>query len=282
MNKEEQPVYQQLIQSVKRGFSVLDSTIQNEIVGFIKSQQKPNGGFVDRSGNPDPYYSLFGHWLCLATDMREQDNLLKHYINKFEGTKTRNIINQLAVFLISLDLLPEKKKTSFFTILKKHFKNRQTIDSAYHFFLLTLVFDASNKHKRLYFFIAKIWLLFYTPVNNIPCSLLSALIFTRRKLGLKYENLRNKLITYNHEQGGFKAFKSLKSSDMLSTGIALFVLEKTAYDLRMIKPGCLNFVEQHYYSGSFLSGDGDITKDLEYTFYGLLAIGSLSDYEKQT
>ena len=43
----------------------------------------------------------------------------------------------------------------------------------------------------------------------------------------------------------------------------------------MIKPGCLEFVGANYSDGSFLSGDGDLTKDLEYTFYGLLALGAL-------
>jgi hypothetical protein len=62
---------------------------------------------------------------------------------------------------------------------------------------------------------------------------------------------------------------------MLSTGVALFVLKETGYDLRMIKPGCLDFIQENYSAGAFLSGDGDVTKDLEYTFYGLLALGSL-------
>lgn len=280
MKKPEKPVYQQLIQNVKAGFSALDSSIQNEIVDFIRSQQSKNGGFIDRAGNPDPYYSLFGHWLCLATNMKKQNELLEQYLNKYKETRPQNLINNLAVFLISQDVVKGKNKLSVFTILKKHYRNRQTINLAYQFFLLILAIYASNKHKRLYFIFAKIVLLFYRPGNNNPCSLTAALLYAKNKLRLKYKKTQSKISRYINEHGGFKAFTSAKNSDMLSTGVSLFVLEKTGYDLRIIKPGCLNFVEQNYNSGAFLSGDGDKTKDLEYTFYGLLALGSLVKYEK--
>ena len=282
MIKQEMPIYIEFVQSIRRGFSVLDSSIQNEITDFIISQQSKNGGFMDRSGNPDPYYSLFGHWLCLATKLNEQDLLLVNYINKLKEGVTKNIIDKLSVLLISIDLFPNNNKYSLFSILKEQYKNSQTIDPAYHFFLLTLIIDAAGKNKKLYYLIAKIWLSFYNPGNNIPCSLLAALTFAKNKVGLKYKKQQSKLLNYSNENGGFKVFKSAKNSDMLSTGVTLFVLEKIDYDLRMIKPGCLNFVEYNYLAGAFLSGDGDKTKDLEYTFYGLLALGSLVEYEKQT
>ncbi|MFA5330143.1 MAG: hypothetical protein WC384_20280 [Prolixibacteraceae bacterium] len=34
-------------------------------------------------------------------------------------------------------------------------------------------------------------------------------------------------------------------------------------------------IPENYANGAFLSGDGDLTEDLEYTFYGLLALGVL-------
>ena len=68
----------------------------------------------------------------------------------------------------------------------------------------------------------------------------------------------------------------------LSTAVALFVLRETAYDMRMITPVCLDFVQQNYDDGAFLSGDGDATRDLEYTFYGLLALGTLIENGKNT
>jgi len=64
---------------------------------------------------------------------------------------------------------------------------------------------------------------------------------------------------------------------MLSTAVALFALNYVDYDLRLLKPSCLDFIGQNFSDGAFLSGDGDPTADVEYTFYGLLALGVLAD-----
>jgi hypothetical protein len=79
------------------------------------------------------------------------------------------------------------------------------------------------------------------------------------------------------ETGGFKAFAHLNNADMLSTAVALFALNFAGSDLRLLKPACLDFIQQNYAEGAFLSGDGDTTIDVEYTFYGLLALGVLAD-----
>ena len=63
---------------------------------------------------------------------------------------------------------------------------------------------------------------------------------------------------------------------MLSTAVALFALNYAESDLRLLKPACLDFIQQNFADGAFLSGDGDQTADLEYTFYGLLALGVLA------
>jgi hypothetical protein len=78
------------------------------------------------------------------------------------------------------------------------------------------------------------------------------------------------------EGSGFRVFKQIRNCDMLSTAVALYVLKETGYDLRLTAPGALSFIESNYESGAFLSGDGDPTRDLEYTFYGLIALGSLT------
>jgi hypothetical protein len=103
----------------------------------------------------------------------------------------------------------------------------------------------------------------------------AALLYARKIVGLRIAERQTDLLKYTNKGGGFRAFESVDTSDSLSTGVALFVLKETDYDLRMIAPGCLDFVQENYESGAFLSGDGDVTKDLEYTFYGLLALGSL-------
>ena len=151
----------------------------------------------------------------------------------------------------------------------------KNISLSYRFFLFALMVDAVGKNKAFYYFMARIYLLFYQPKPDFPCSLAAAFAYARKMLGLKVHKLQQLVMNYYVESGGFKAFDTTSNRDMLSTAVALFVLKEIDADLRLIRPSTLEFVQNNYFEGAFWSGDGDETKDLEYTFYGLLALGSL-------
>jgi hypothetical protein len=84
------------------------------------------------------------------------------------------------------------------------------------------------------------------------------------------------LKSYASETGGFRAFQHQSQADMLSTAVALFALNFSVSDMRMLKPACLEFIQSNFSDGAFLYGDGDQTRDVEYTFYGLLSLGVLA------
>ena len=86
----------------------------------------------------------------------------------------------------------------------------------------------------------------------------------------------NELRSFHRKNGGFAALKRAPSDDLLSTGVALFALNFLDADVRLIKPDCLNFVDDMYDNGGFRSTYADSITDIEYTFYGLLALGSMS------
>ncbi len=279
--RENKPVYKKLIETVRIGFLALDDEIQQEIIQFIKNRQHDNGAFTDRASNPDLYYSLFGMWLCVATGHYSSLNRLKDFAETSPG-KSSSPVEELALLLLKAELGLRPKKQSVFKITANVLRKGSTIGFSYRFFLLALVIDAIGRRKRFFYFFARIWLLFYHPKGNFPCSLLSALIYAKKLVGLSTENLQNNLAGFSVESGGFRAFLTVETADCLSTGVALFVLDEIDYDLRLIKPGCLNFIQSNYDDGAFLSGDGDRTKDLEYTFYGLLALGSLVKDKKNS
>ncbi len=276
MNKKDgTPVYLQLVKFIRTGFLALDESVQNEIKTFVKSQQNTTGGFADRAGKSDLYYSLFGLWLSLATEQTELQNELKKFVSNINEVQSKSPVEDLALLLISAQLDSAPKKQSVFTIIRKVLKKGRMIELSYQFFLISLVVDAVGRNTKLYYFIAKVWLLFYWPKGSVPCSLTAALVYARKILGLKTKNRQKELVGFSVESGGFRIFEALERADILSTGVALFVLKEIGYDLRILAPACLDFVQQNYAEGAFLSGDGDLTKDLEYTFYGLLALGSL-------
>ena len=112
---------------------------------------------------------------------------------------------------------------------------------------------------------------------NSPCSEVAARVFLQTMMNQDGLDEQEVLKSFACKSGGFKAFSHLQNADMLSTAVALFALNFAGSDLRLLKPGCLNFIESNFTEGAFLSGDGDQTADVEYTFYGLLALGVLAN-----
>jgi hypothetical protein len=112
--------------------------------------------------------------------------------------------------------------------------------------------------------------------QHSPCSEVAAKVFLQKMMNQNGSKEEELLKSFACETGGFKAFAHLNNADMLSTAVALFALNFAGSDLRLLKPDCLNFIHQNYADGAFLSGDSDQTRDLEYTFYGLLALGVMA------
>ncbi|RIH63765.1 hypothetical protein D1164_17655 [Mariniphaga sediminis] len=267
------PLYSQLIGLVKKGFSTLENENQREVKEFIRSCQHPNGGFTDRGGRSDFYYSLFGVWLSAALDMPETLENHKSFVGEKQHERS-GTVDALASLLIRISLFEEDfQKPSFLKLLKMAFReSNQSI--FYRLFLFFLVFDAFYQGKMIHFF-ARIILFFYPLPVESPGSIYAALTLIRYKVGLSV-NREKKALLFHFEKGkGFKAFRNVEEADLLSTAVVLFALKATDTDLRMVAPDCLEFIQGSYDSGAFLAGNGDEVRDLEYTFYGLLALGTL-------
>lgn len=271
---KEIPVHRLLIAYLKKGFEILDQETQQEIIEFLKQSQDTGGGFTDRAAFPDLYYSLFGAWLAQAAGQKTLLDELKNFVEKQKPEKL-GVVEQMALMLIRADLEKNPDGISAVHLFRLFFRQGKNIHLSYRFFLFTLVFDAIGKQKQFYYFLARIALMFYKPAADFPCSLLAALLYAKKKLRLNHRKSQQNLLEFLVESGGFMAFRNIGSADMLSTGVALFALAETKTDLRLLKPATLGFIQDHFAEGAFLSGDGDQTRDLEYTFYGLLALGSL-------
>ena len=78
--------------------------------------------------------------------------------------------------------------------------------------------------------------------------------------------------------GGFRANKVAPIPDLLSTATALHALSGVQYDVgEEVRERCLDFVDTLWTNeGSFHGHWHEEELDVEYTFYGLLALGHLS------
>ncbi|MGQ8336547.1 hypothetical protein ACUNWD_08360 [Sunxiuqinia sp. A32] len=267
------PIYRQFIMRLKAGLQLLDETSQKEIRQFVAASQHENGGFKDRGNQVDLYYSLFGYWLASALGLNvELDKLKEFTITQKEQS---NPVDRFSLMLIQQGLLNRQEgKINFFRQLVK---KEYPVNFSYQLFLFLLVFDARYGRKRWMNWMVRIFLSLYRPSEDSPSSLFAALLVVREEVGLSTLNQQKELLSYFNESSGFVSFRHIQNADMLSTAVALFALKKSNFDMRLVASSCLNFIQQNFAKGAFLSGDGDLTRDLEYTFYGLLALGSLSD-----
>ena len=80
-----------------------------------------------------------------------------------------------------------------------------------------------------------------------------------------------------HPQGGFLAASGAPMPDLLSTATALHALAGMQVAIDDIREACLDFVDTLWTNeGGFFGHWGEETLDCEYTYYGLLALGHLS------
>jgi prenyltransferase beta subunit len=85
------------------------------------------------------------------------------------------------------------------------------------------------------------------------------------------------LLARAHHDGGFFAAPGAPVPDLLSTATALHALVAMHADIGRIKESCIDFVDTLWTNeGGFCGSWLDQTLDCEYTYYGLLALGHLS------
>ena len=85
------------------------------------------------------------------------------------------------------------------------------------------------------------------------------------------------LLARCHADGGFFAAPRTPLPDLLSTATALHALAALHVDIERLREPCLDFVDTLWTStGGFYGTWADPVLDSEYTYYGLLALGHLS------
>lgn len=279
-----------MIALLENALALLDEQGREEVLQFILNSQNEDGGFRDRGGNSDLYYSLFGLLIlsALARENKEQqenqssavtDSLLKlkQFTQNQSSIKVHGFIEKCCLVLLQSELKSKRyyRFISMVSLGRSFWRERTSINLSYRSFVLFLTLDAVLPVSSFMKGPAK-RMMERTVINeHSPCSEVAAKVFLNKMTGKENSIEVELLHSFVAQTGGFKTFFHLNRADMLSTAVALFALKYADADLRLIKPSTLDFIQSNYSSGAFLSGDDDQTEDVEYTFYGLLALGVL-------
>ena len=127
---------------------------------------------------------------------------------------------------------------------KSFWKERHSINISYRSFVLFLTLDAVLPFRKILKIGANRMLKRTTVDQHSPCSEVAAKVFLQKMKKQDGSEDQELLKSFACETGGFKAFAHLENADLLSTAVALFALNYSGCDLRLLKPVCLDFIGQ--------------------------------------
>ncbi|MFT5467968.1 MAG: hypothetical protein ACI8UO_003076 [Verrucomicrobiales bacterium] len=114
------------------------------------------------------------------------------------------------------------------------------------------------------------------PIGNGPATAAAVTVCRNFRHPLP-PNTADFLLSLFHPQGGFLPFPDAPMPDLLSTAVTLHALDGLQIPFGKIKEPCLDFVDSLWTAaGGFHGNWSDDDLDLEYTYYGLLALGHLA------
>jgi prenyltransferase beta subunit len=263
---------------------------------FLLSQQNPDGGFKDRLGRSDLYYTVFGLEALMALQSSFDTASVRRYLNGFGSGSDLDFIHACC-WARCWAALHEKPPGA--VELLARIESHRTPDggysvvpdaktgTAYACFLAlgayqdlgALLPDALRTVRSLKFL--------ETPdgawaneraVTVGSTNPTAAMVNLLRNLAIPVNaSVGEWLLARAHSDGGFTASPTTPMPDLLSTATTLHALAALEISIEPIKEPCLDFVDTLWTNeGGFYGHWGDASLDCEYTYYGLLALGHLS------
>lgn len=274
-----QTVVSEIIQQLSRIDAILSPEAKAELANFVSGCQNPDGGFRNRDGSSDPYYTFFGFLIASGLGLSEELSQLKKYVSQSKKRSYCSLADNCALTIMDA-LLTRKRGRKWwqaFQFLKQFKANNGHDQMSYAGFLTLLTFETMLGRPRFMVNFSRRILKKVKENGAMPCSQIAALMVLKKEVGIPFKEEQKILPSYFCDEGGFKIYTHMSGSDLLSTAVALFAMKHCNIDRRLYAPSSIRFIDSQYDRGAFLSGDGDQTRDLEYTFYGMLALTSVCE-----
>ncbi|HYE31567.1 MAG TPA: prenyltransferase/squalene oxidase repeat-containing protein [Methylomirabilota bacterium] len=270
------------------------------VAAFYKQHLTPEGGFANRSGESDLYYTGFGLAGLLALDAElPSEPTLKHLAG-YNPAKLDLI--HFCCWINSRAALHQASRTSFTAEEREsllqalnQFRSKDggfnifpglPTGSAYGAFLaLSAYGDLQTELPNPLGVVQSLKLLetkdgAWANDRGIPeagTNSTAAAVVTLTSLGFPVSDcVPEWLFARVHSQGGICASPNTPGPDLLSTATGLHALACLDRSIDPIREKCLDFVDSLWTNeGGFYGHWADDVVDCEYTYYGLLALGHL-------
>lgn len=268
------------------------------VVGFVRDRLNADGGFQDRGGASDLYYTVFALDVLIALQAELPIDRTVSYISRFEDGEGLDFVH-LACLARSHACLGRTANPATAERLLARLEAYRSADGGY----ATMAGAAEGNAYAAFLALGAYEDLSREPPN--PEAIARSIAELRAADG-GYANQRSMaagvttataaavlvlrhldvpvdrgagmwLLDRCHGRGGFFAAPAAPVPDLLSTATALHALAALQVPLAGVQEPCLDFVDSLWTSrGGFYGSWADDVLDCEYTYYGLLALGHLS------
>lgn len=272
------------------------------VEAFLRSQQNNDGGFSDRDGRSDLYYTVFGLDSLIALNAGIDEDRLERHLRGFGDGEGLDFVH-LCCLARAWASIPDLNRLSPETraTLGRRIEDYRAEDGGYNPKAQSAsgtaygAFLALGAHQDLKIALPQPlrvvqslkfletddggWTndrLGSTKIGSTNAT--AAAITTLRNLNAPINReVGNWLLMQAHGQGGFRATPLTPIPDLLSTATALHAMAGLEEPFEPIRDPCLDFLDSLWTNeGSFFGNWTEETLDSEYTFYALLALGHLS------
>ena len=267
---------------------------------FLRGQQNADGGFKDRAGRSDLYYTVFGLDALAVFQVEPDLDAVEKFLQTFGEGDGLDLVHLSCLTRcwgsLGKDRMPKGLRAALLKRLEAFRKPcggwdnnlKREHGTAYGSFLALGAYQDMGKLPPKPLRILQSLKKLETPDHawnnhpNLPIGSTNptagaVVLLNNLHLPINAEVgqwLRARL----HPQGGFVAVPGAPMPDLLSTATTLHAL--AALDVRLTEDEterCIDFVDTLWNAtGGFHGHWSDDYLDCEYTFYGLLALGHLS------
>jgi prenyltransferase beta subunit len=269
------------------------------VLDYLRSQHNPDGGFADRAGQSDLYYSVFGLEGLLALRADVPFARVREYVQSFGDGAELDFVHLACLARCWANLPAALRHDLPADALTRRAETFRTRDGGYSqtpgaddgtvygcFLALGTYQDCAREIPNLPGLFHCIDRLKaedggYANQLDVPHGLTpstaAAITLLRQFQQPIGEDLAEWMLERHSSEGGFFATPIAPIPDLLSTATALHALSGMHVNLDPIREPCLDFIDSLWTSqGGFHGTWTDDTLDVEYTYYGLLALGHLT------
>ena len=289
----------EMLQVARLARSLLGDEACSLVEAYVRSQQNPDGGFRDREGISDLYYTSFAidALSALQVDL-PQDSLASFLDSKLADSSELDFVH-LCCLARSFSALTKPPLPALLAPVFEGIERYRTDDGGYNqsdedetgsAYACFLAYGAYADHRLALpdpdgvarcldslSVAGGAWANdVELPIPNIPATAAAVTLCRNLRQPIPAETAGWILNSW-HPSGGFLPFPGAPMPDLLSTAVALHALDGLQAGFAARTDAMLDFVDSLWTAAGGFHGTWDEEEfDIEYTYYGLLALGHLA------